>query len=177
MSLILLVATLLPILLVQQQDVRTFHESLLAAPQNEHIYRIVTRIKGLQLVPYSNVYGIYNADSTRFVAVVIKDSTKAPDGSGWFYNMRAVHGVMLNMRHYTAPQVFASQDVTREGAIATVTNHIGRNYGSILFWSTGMFASATSEQEHDTDVAAALKKYPKWGAFPSWVIKQAAIDY
>lgn len=177
MILLLLVSALLPILLLQQHDVRMFQEELLTAPRNEQMYRIVTRINGLKSVPRSNIYGIYNADSTRFVAVVIKDSAKAPDGTGWFYNMRSVHGVMLNMRPYAAAQVFASQEVTRESAIATVANHIGRNYGSVLFWSTAMFAPATSEQTHDTDVAAALKKYPKWGAFPSWVIRQAIDDY
>lgn len=177
MSLLLLVSAVLPIFIFQQKDVRTFQEDLLAAPQNERIYRIVTRINGLQSVPRSNIFGIFNTDSTRFVAVVIKDSSKAPDGNGWFYNMRAVHCVMLNMQPYTAPQVFASQDIAREGAMTTVTNHIGHNYGSMMFWSTGMFAPASSEQTHETDVAMALKKYPKWGAFPSWVIRQAAADY
>lgn len=173
----LLMALILPYIVYQQQDVRKFEEAMQVASPSERLYQSVIRVRGLQDVPRTNVYGVFNEDSTKFVAIVIKDSTPIANGSGWCYNMRAVHGVSLNLKMYMAPQVFASQDASREGAMSTVAQHIGRNYGSIVFWSTGMFAPATSEVAHDTDVAAALKKYPKWGTFPAWVIKQAAPDY
>ncbi|MBS1561232.1 MAG: hypothetical protein JSS89_06475 [Bacteroidetes bacterium] len=173
----LLMTMIVPFVLFQQNDVQKFEEEMRRSEPSERFYRGVTRLRGLQDVPRTNVYGVFNDDSTKFVAIVIKDSTPIANGTGWYYNMRAVHGVSLNMKMYMAPQVFASQDTSREGAMSTVAQHVGRNYGSIVFWSTGMFAPATSEIAHDADVAAALKKYPKWGVFPAWVIKQAAPEY
>lgn len=173
----LLIVLILPYLLYQQHDVRAFEEAMRNAGQNERLYRSVIRTRGLQDIPRANVYGVFNTDSTKFVAIVIKDSTSIANGKGWYYNMRAVHGVSMNMKIYTAPQVFASQDTSREGALSTVAQHIGSNYGSIIFWSTGMFSPASSETTHDADVTAALKKYPKWAMFPSWVIRLAAPEY
>jgi len=163
--------------LPQQGGASTFGNTILAAPQNARLHAIVTRMKGLQNVPPSNMYGIFNADSTKFVAIVIKDSVRPPDSHGWYYNMRAIHGVVLNFKMYTAPQVFASQDTARLGALATVIDHIGRGYGVDSFWTSGMFTSANTEKGLDEDVAVALKKYPAWGAYPAWVVKQVAKEF
>lgn len=161
----------------QHGNSRSFGDAMMSAPRSERIHRAITRIQGLQNVPLTNVYGFFNADTTKFVAIVIKDSTQSADGQGWYYNMRAVHGVIMNFKMYTAPQVFASQDSAREGAIATVVHHIGKGYGSDTFWSAGMFLPSNSEKVLDEDVTAALQKYPKWGAFPSWVVKQVAKEF
>ena len=173
-------ATLLTVFVMTSADQRstdTFVKAVNKTPTPGPVWKIVQRVKGLQNVPLANVYAVMNDDSTKFVAIVVKESTAAPDGKGWYYNMRAIHCCMVNFRPYLATQVFASEERDRQDAIAVVAGHVSEQFGSARFWKSGMFAPSKNDPAPSDVVRTSLAKYPRWGDFPSWAVEQLAKDF